>query len=111
MAGDIAVFDSSDEALKYIADHDIAMVDLKVGSIPGRWLHITIPARSFTQQHFEEGVGYDGSSGAGFSTVENGDVVARPEPATAFLDPFWERPTLSLICATVTADKIGRAHV
>ena len=104
LPGGNAVFDSSDEALKYIADHDIAMVDLKVGSIPGRWLHITIPARSFTQQHFEEGVGYDGSSGAGFSTVENGDVVARPEPATAFLDPFWEQPTLSFICATLTAD-------
>lgn len=98
------MFASDKEALKYIADHDIAMVDLKVVGIPGQWLHITIPARSFTQRHFDEGVGYDGSSGSGFSTIESGDVVAKPEASTAFMDPFHEKPTLSFICSTVTAD-------
>jgi glutamine synthetase len=49
-------------------------------------------------------VGYDGSSGAGFGRVECGDVVARPEPHTAFVDPFWSRPTLSFLCETVSAN-------
>ncbi len=98
------MFDSAAEALKYIGDHDIEMVDLKVAGITGQWMHITIPARNFTQKHFEEGVGYDGSSGSGFTNVESGDVSARPEPQTAFIDPFWERPTLSFICGTVAAD-------
>ncbi len=98
------MFASAADALKYIADHNVAMVDLKIVGVAGQWLHITIPARNFTQKHFEEGVGYDGSSGSGFGTVENGDVVARPVPSTAFVDPFWERPTLSFICSTVTAD-------
>lgn len=80
------------------------MVDLKVAGVAGQWLHVTVPARNFTQKHFDEGVGYDGSSGSGFSSVECGDVAAKPEPATAFIDPFWERPTLSFICGTVTAD-------
>ncbi len=98
------MFDSAEDALKYIADHDIEMIDLKVAGIRGQWLHITMPARTFTQRLFEHGVGYDGSSGSGFGTVESGDVAARPEPETAFLDPFWEKPTLSFICGTVTAD-------
>ncbi|MFH0982256.1 MAG: type I glutamate--ammonia ligase [Planctomycetota bacterium] len=98
------MFDSPAQALKYIADHDIAMVDLKVVGVAGQWLHITIPARNFTQKHFEEGVGYDGSSGAGFGRVECGDVAALPEPEMAFIDPFWEHPTLSLLCNTVSAD-------
>ncbi len=98
------MFDSTAEALNYISDHDIAMVDLKVVGIAGQWLHITIPARNFTQKYFEEGVGYDGSSGAGFGKVESGDVAALPEPETAFIDPFWEHPTLSFLCGTVTAD-------
>jgi glutamine synthetase len=99
------MFDSAGQALKYIADHDMAMVDLKVVGIAGQWLHVTIPAKSFAQKHFEEGVGYDGSSGSGFTTVESGDVAAMPEPATGFLDPFWEKPTLSFICGTVSADR------
>ena len=63
-----------------------------------------LPAKRFTEQHFVEGVGYDGSSGAGFGTVESGDVNALPRPETAFRDPFFERPTLSFLCDTVTAD-------
>ena len=98
------MFSSASDALKYIKDHEIAMVDLKVAGMAGQWLHVTIPARNFTQKHFDEGVGYDGSAGSGFSTVENGDVAMMPEPATAFIDPFWERPTISFICGTVTAD-------
>jgi glutamine synthetase len=98
------MFDTSDQALKYILDHDIAMVDLKVVGVAGQWMHVTIPARNFTQKHFEEGVGYDGSSGSGFTTVECGDVAAMPEPSTAFIDPFWQKPTISFICGTVAAD-------
>jgi glutamine synthetase len=98
------VFASAAEALKYIKDNQIAMVDLKIVGLAGQWLHITLPARQFAQKHFAEGVGYDGSSGSGFTTVESGDVNALPQPETGFVDPFWEQPTLSFLCDTVTAD-------
>jgi glutamine synthetase len=98
------MFTTPAEAFKYIKDHQIDMVDLKIVGIAGQWLHITIPARQLTQKHFEEGVGYDGSSGAGYGKVEAGDVVARPEPGSAFIDPFCEHPTLSFFCETIVAD-------
>jgi glutamine synthetase len=98
------MFASASEALKYIASHEIAMVDLKVVGISGQWLHITLPANRFGEACFSEGVGYDGSSGSGFGRVESGDVVARPEPETAFVDPFCAAPTLSFLCETVSAD-------
>ncbi len=98
------MFESAAEALKYIKDKDIAMIDLKIVGIAGQWLHVTIPARQFTQKKFEEGVGYDGSSGSGFSSVESGDMAAIPRAETAFLDPFWSQPTISFLCDTVAAD-------
>lgn len=98
------MFQTAQEALKYIVHNDIAMIDLKIAGVAGQWLHITIPAGQFTQKHFEEGVGYDGSSGAGFAKVESGDVAARPQPETAFVDPFFEHATLSFVCETVAAD-------
>lgn len=98
------MFETPQEALKFISTKNIDMVDLKVAGVAGQWLHITVPARQFTQKHFEEGVGYDGSSGAGFGRVESGDVAARPEPGSAFVDPFFEHPTLSFLCDTVRAD-------
>ena len=98
------MFQSTADALRYIKDNQIAMVDLKIAALFGQWLHLTIPARQFAQKHFEEGVGYDGSSGSGFTRVESGDVNAIPRPDTAFLDPFWAQPTISFLCDTVTAD-------
>ncbi|UCD75917.1 MAG: type I glutamate--ammonia ligase [Phycisphaerales bacterium] len=98
------MFASAFEALKYIADHEIDMVDLKVAGVGGQWLHITIPAGGFNEAHFRDGVGYDGSAGSGFGRVESGDVAARPEPDTAFIDPFCQHPTIGFICETVTAD-------
>ena len=89
------MFTSVGEALKYIRDHEIAMVDLKITSLTGQWLHVSIPARQFTEGYFEEGVGYDGSSGSGFGRVESGDVdwlmkrftreKLRPEAADALV--------------------------
>jgi len=98
------MFVSAGEALKFIKEKDLAMVDLKIAGLAGQWLHVTIPARQFAQKHFEEGVGYDGSSGSGFGRVESGDVAAIPQPQTAFLDPFWSQPTISFLCDTVAAD-------
>ncbi len=98
------MFTNVNEALKYIKDNQIAMVDLKIVGLAGQWQHITIPARNFSAAYFEEGVGYDGSSGSGFGKVESGDVSALPQVETAFRDPFWEQPTLSFLCDTVTAD-------
>ncbi len=98
------MFASVGEVLKYIKERQIALVDLKIVSIGGQWLHVTLPAHRFSQGHFEEGVGYDGSSGSGFGKVESGDVSALPRPETAFVDPFFEKPTLSFLCDTITAD-------
>jgi len=98
------MFESAAEALEFIQQEQVAMVDLKVSGLRGQWLHVTVPASRFVREHFEEGVGFDGSSGAGFTSVESGDVCARPDPTTAFIDPFWERKTLSFICDTVSAD-------
>jgi glutamine synthetase len=98
------VFQTPAEAVNFIKNNKIEVVDLKLVALSGRWLHVSIPARIFDAAYFEEGVGYDGSSGSGFAKVESGDVSAIPDPTSAFLDPFTEHPTLSFVCDTVTAD-------
>lgn len=98
------MFATVKEALRFLSEQQVEMVDLKVAGVNGRWLHVSIPARRFGEQDFAEGVGYDGSSGAGYASVENGDVAALPDPTTGFIDPFLQPKTLSFICTTVRAD-------
>ncbi|MDM7917220.1 MAG: glutamine synthetase beta-grasp domain-containing protein, partial [Candidatus Eisenbacteria bacterium] len=78
--------------------HEVAMVDLKFCSLLGRWHHVTVPASRLTPELFREGIAFDGSSIPGFARLESSDMLILPDPATTFLDPFPEAPTLSMVC-------------
>ncbi len=97
------MFQTVDEASAFIRHKNVAMVDLKFCDLWGRWRHVTLPAARFGPALLESGVGFDGSS-LGLTAVKSGDLLLVPELATAFLDPFWEAPTLSFLCATLEAD-------
>ncbi len=72
-------------------------LDIKFVDLSGGWHHITLPAEALEAELFEHGVGIDGSSMRGFTSIERGDMILLPDPATAFLDPFFDQPTLSFI--------------
>ena len=97
------MFQTLDEAASFIRHKSVAMVDLKFCDLWGRWRHVTLPAGRFNPSLIESGVGFDGSS-LGLTAVKSGDLVLVPELGTAFLDPFWEAPTISFLCATLEAD-------
>jgi glutamine synthetase len=89
---------------KFVKERNIKMLDLKYVDLVGRWRHVTLPVSKLQETLFVEGVGFDGSSVPGFATVEAGDLNIIPDAATVFQDPFWETPTLSMICDVVYAD-------
>src|SRR5467141_2369821 len=74
------------------------MVDIKFVDTFGTWQHFSCPIRELTEEIFEEGLGFDGSSIRGWKSIEASDMLAMPDPATAFIDPFMAVPTLSLTC-------------
>lgn len=92
------MFKTLDEAMAFIRHKTVAMVDLKFCDLWGRWRHVTLPASRFGPALFQDGVGFDGSS-LGLTAVKSGDLVLVPEIGTGFLDPFWDAPTLSFLCA------------
>ena len=97
------MFKDFSAAAEYVRDEKIEMIDLKFSDLWGRWHHVTISAEEFTPELMESGVGFDGSS-VGLKSVKSGDMALVPDLGTAFMDPFWETPTLSFICNTVEAD-------
>jgi glutamine synthetase len=96
---------------KIIKEHKIKMVDLKFMDFPGQWQHFSVPVHELTESSFEEGFGFDGSSIRGWKSINESDMLVIPDPTTAFIDPFIEVPTLSLICDVydpVTKEKYER---
>ncbi len=77
---------------------DVKMVDYRFVDLPGTWQHFTVPARELSEETFQDGVGFDGSSIRGFQEIHESDMLLMPDPSTAFIDPIFEVPTLVLIC-------------
>lgn len=86
------------DVLKLAKDNNIEVYDLKFCDVPGLWQHFSVSANEFSEDIFEEGIGFDGSSIRGFQTIDESDMLLVPDPASAFLDPFTDLPTLSLTC-------------
>src|SRR5438034_5930048 len=74
------------------------MVDIKFVDTFGTWQHFSMPISEITEESFSEGLGFDGSSIRGWKSIEASDMLAMPDPKTAFIDPFMAIPTLSLTC-------------
>ena len=85
------------DVLKFARDEDIQFVDFKFLDFLGSWQHFTIPASAFDEGVFEEGLGFDGSSIRGWQPINASDMVVKPDPTTARIDPFPRYKTLSLI--------------
>src|ERR687886_2879188 len=83
---------------RLIRDGGVKVVDVKFTDRPGRWQHFTLPADTFDEAGFEEGLGFDGSSIRGFQSIDESDMLLIPDADTAFVDPVLSVPTLSIIC-------------
>ncbi|WP_165245358.1 type I glutamate--ammonia ligase [Paludisphaera soli] len=86
------------EVLAQIRQREVTTVDLRFMDFPGVWQHFSIPADALTEETFEEGLGFDGSSVVGWRAINEADLLVVPQPETALVDPFMAQPTLTMIC-------------
>lgn len=86
------------EIVKLVKEKGVEFIDLKFTDLPGLLQHFTIPIREFNEGLFLEGIGFDGSSIRGFQSIEESDMLLKPDIETGFLDPFTDDATLSFIC-------------
>jgi glutamine synthetase len=94
---------SLDELKKLIDERSVESIDLKHADLVGNWYHITFPPRRL-EHVMKNGIHFDGSSIPGMKSVEAGDMVLIPDPATAIIDPFTETPTLRMLSYICDAD-------
>jgi len=99
---------SPKELLEYGKKNNAGQVDIRFTDIPGLSQHVTYPFTELSEDSFEEGFGFDGSSIRGWAQIHESDMLLIPDPATAYMDPFAEVPTLVMLANIV--DPITRQH-
>ena len=89
------------QVLEFAKENDAKMVDLRFMDFPGLWQHLTVPISELDESSFEDGFGFDASSIRGWQPINASDMLVVPDADTAKIDPFYEVPTLVLICNIV----------
>ncbi|MDB0544476.1 type I glutamate--ammonia ligase [Ralstonia solanacearum] len=89
------------EVIELIKQRAVQVVDLRFTDLPGLWQHFSITLPEVNDELFEAGIGFDGSSIRGFQEIHESDMLVRPDPTTAFIDPFCSTTTLALICDVI----------
>lgn len=93
------MFQTPQEALNYIKENKIQIIDLKFIDMPGIWQHLSLFHDQIDETAFTDGVPFDGSSIRGWKAINESDMTMAIDPSTAWIDPFMAEPTLSFICS------------
>lgn len=88
----------SNKLLDLIESSNAKWVDFRFTDTRGKEQHMTFPAHSVDEEVMEDGKMFDGSSIAGWKGIEASDMVLRPDPETAFIDPFFDAVTVVVTC-------------
>jgi glutamine synthetase len=99
------------EVLALCKTKNVQLVDLKFCDFLGTWQHFCMPIAELEEETFEAGVGFDGSSIRGWKSIEASDMLLQLDPATAFVDPFPQVTTLSIVADaidTITREPYSR---
>lgn len=86
------------EVLEFAKKNNVQIIDYRFTDLFGAWQHISTSLHELTEDSFVEGKGFDGSSIRGFQAINESDMLLIPDPASAFMDPYTQVPTLVLIC-------------
>ena len=68
------------EVLEFAKKNNVVMVDLRFTDWPGTWQHCSFPVNEIAEEHFEDGLGFDGSSIRGWQSINESDMLMVPDP-------------------------------
>ena len=92
---------SASEIVKRIKEEEIEWVDLRFTDPKGKWQHLTMVAGVLGEDELEEGLMFDGSSIEGWKTINESDMVLKPDLDSVYVDPFSATPMMIIFCDIV----------
>ncbi|GAB5388515.1 MAG: type I glutamate--ammonia ligase [Alphaproteobacteria bacterium] len=89
---------SVEQVLSMMQEHEVEYVDLRFTDPRGKWHHTAMKVEAVDEDLFEDGVMFDGSSISGWKDINESDMILKPDPSTAVMDPFAVQPTMIIFC-------------
>ena len=95
--------------LKTIKDEGVEYLDIRFTDPRGKMQHVTAIVDVVDEDFLEEGYMFDGSSIAGWKSIENSDMKLMLDCASAYIDPFYAQKTMAVFADVVEPDT-GEAY-
>ncbi len=95
---------SNTDMLKMMKDEEVEYVDIRFTDPRGKLQHVTVVADLVDEDFLDEGFMFDGSSIAGWKSIDQSDMKLMLDPASAYLDPFFAEKTLCVHCTVLEPD-------
>ena len=89
---------SKEKVYGLIEEYEVRFVDLRFCDTRGKEQHVSVPVNTITDEFFENGKMFDGSSISGWKGIDESDMLLMPDTETAVIDPFYDESTLNLRC-------------
>lgn len=90
--------DLKQEVIKKIKNQNIQFVDFRFTDTLGAEQHMTILADQVDANLLSSGKLFDGSSIQGWCSINDSDMVLKPDYSSVKIDPFFEEKTLIIRC-------------
>ncbi|NNU80677.1 type I glutamate--ammonia ligase [Halovulum dunhuangense] len=94
----------SSSMLRTIKDEDVEYVDIRFTDPRGKLQHVTVVADLVDEDFMAEGFMFDGSSIAGWKSIDKSDMKLMPDASSAYMDPFYAEKTLCVHCDVLEPD-------
>ena len=95
---------SIDAVLQLIKEEEAEYVDIRFTDPRGKLQHVTVMSDQVDEDFLEEGFMFDGSSIAGWKSIEASDMKLMPDTTSAYVDPFYAEKTICIHCSVVEPD-------
>jgi glutamine synthetase len=95
---------SKKDVLKTIKDEDVEYVDIRFTDPRGKLQHVTVLADQVDEDFLDEGFMFDGSSIAGWKSIDQSDMKLMPDPSSMYMDPFFAEKTMAIHCTVLEPD-------
>ena len=86
------------DVLGMVKDEGVEIVDFRFCDLPGLMQHFSVPAHELTEDAFDEGYGFDGSSIRGFQEIQESDMILCPTPTRRSSTRSAQHKTLNINC-------------
>ena len=94
----------ANKLLDLISSEEAEYVDIRFTDPKGKLQHVTVVSDLVDADFIEEGFMFDGSSIAGWKSIDQSDMKLMLDVDSAYVDPFFAEKTICVHCNVVEPD-------